>query len=313
MANGLARTKPLDMTQPDTMVGELANRAATAAAMRDRYGTPYRILTANEAQQLGQVLQSFPTAGKLAYLEQMRRGLYSDPQAFRALMAQIAPDSPVTAVAASILTAQDNARVPGGMFSADTILQPRKVAETMLEGEAILNPTKASQKQDGRGGKFPMPKEKDLELAFQDKVGVAFRNDPAGMSVAYQAFKAYYAGAASQRGVLSEAIDNKLAREALEAATGGVIDFNGAGQVLKPWGMSDDNFKGEITRQFNAAMQATGYKGTSLDNLRGYGLLGLGQGRYAVVNGPDALRAPDGQPVILTLQPRSIVKIPGAQ
>jgi hypothetical protein len=312
MRHGLATTRPLDMNQPATMAPELAKRQATAAAMRDRYATPLRVFTAAEAQQLSQVLAAFPTEGKIAYLDQMRRGL-SDPQTFRAAMAQIAPDSPVTAVAATILTATDSVVMPGGMFSDSTVLQPRKVAATMLEGEAILNPTRGAKAQDGRGGKFPMPKEADLELAFTQVVGKAFRNDAAGFGTAYQAFKAYYAGAASQRGVLSEQIDNKLAKEAIAAATGGVIDFNGAGEVLKPWGTSDDQFKNEIAAEFNRLIEAAGYKGTSLDNLRAYGLLGLGQGRYAVVNGSDALRAPTGQAIILTLQARSTAQIPGAR
>jgi hypothetical protein len=312
MRHGLASTRPLDMNQPATMAPELAKRQATAAAMRDRYSTPLRVFTVAEAQQLSQVLAAFPTEGKIAYLDQLRRGL-TDPQTFRAAMAQIAPDSPVTAVAATILTAMDNVVMPGGMFSDNTVLQPRKVAATMLEGEAILNPTRGAKAQDGRGGKFPMPKEADLELAFTQAVGKAFRNDAAGFGTAYQAFKAYYAGAASQRGVLSEQIDNKLAKEAIAAATGGVIDFNGAGEVLKPWGTSDDQFKNEIAAEFNRLIEVVGYKGTSLDNLRAYGLLGLGQGRYAVVNGSDALRAPTGQAIILTLQARSTAQIPGAR
>ena len=312
MRHGLATTRPLDMAQPAMIAAELAKRQATAVTMRDRYGTPFRVFTASEAQQMATVLQAFPTEGKIQYLDQLRRGL-NDPQAFRAAMAQIAPDSPVTAVAATILTAQDNVVLGGGLFSDNTVLTPRKVAATMLEGEAILNPTKGAKAQDGRGGKFPMPKEADLELKFTEAVGKAFRNDPAGYGVAYQAMKAYYAGAASQRGVLSEQIDNKLAKEAIAAATGGVIDFNGGGEVLKPWGTTDEQFKNEIARTFDEAMQSAGYKGTVLDSLRSYGLMGLGQGRYAVVNGNDALRAPSGQAIILTLQPRSAAQIPGAR
>lgn len=311
MRHGLAQTRPLDMSKPQEMLTELVKRQATAATMRDRYGTPLRVFTAAEAQQLSTVLQAFPTDAKMQYLDQLRRGL-SDPQTFRAAMAQIAPDSPVTAVAATILTAQDSVVMGGGLFSSETVLQPRKVAATMLEGEAILNPTKATKAQDGRGGKFPMPKESDLELAFSDAVGTAFRNDAAGYSAAYQAFKAYYAGSASQRGILSEQVDNKLIKESIAASTGGVIDFNGAGQVLKPWGLTDANFKNEIATEFDRQMVSAGYKGTSLDNLRGYGLMGLGQGRYAVVNGTDALRAPGGQPIILTLRPRSTAQIPGS-
>lgn len=308
MRHGLATTRPLDMAQPAMIAAELSKRQATAVTMRDRYGTPFRVFTAPEAQQLATVLQAFPTDGKLQYLDQLRRGL-NDPQAFRAAMAQIAPDSPVTAVAATILTAQDNVVLGGGLFSDNTVLTPRKVAATMLEGEAILNPTRGAKAQDGRGGKFPMPKETDLEEAFNAAVGKAFRNDAAGYGVAYQAFKAYYAGAASQRGVLSEVKDNKLVREAIAAATGGVIDFNGGGEVLKPWGATDQQFKDQIAVEFDRQIEAAGYKGTVLDNLRAYSLMGLGQGRYAVVNGNDALRAPNGQPIIL--QPRPLQRAEG--
>jgi len=290
--NGLTASAPIDMGKPNDIGTELNKRIGTAKLMADQYGTPYRVLTNGEAAQMTAALRMMPTQQKLQYLDQVRTGLLQDSAAYRAVLGQIAPDSPVTAVAGSILVKETPVTID--RWGADTVLQPRNVAGLILEGEAILNPTKKDKQEDGRGGKFPMPKEVDLTTQFNGFVGEAFRGDPSGYAAAYQAFKAYYAGSASRKGILSDALDSSLAKEAATAVTGGVIDYNGLGNVLKPWGMADGEFKDRLTGAFDQAMTSNGLKGSALDNLSAYGLQSVGEGRYILTNGQAYLNGPRG-------------------
>jgi GH24 family phage-related lysozyme (muramidase) len=300
MQQGLSDTQPLDMSKPDTIAPELTKRIGTAQMMNENYGTPYQVLMKGEASQFSAVLRTMPTQQKLAYLDQVRTGTLSDQRAYMSIMTQIAADSPVTAIAGSLLTRTQPATIPGGWLGSDIQLQPRDVAATILEGEAILNPNKADKEQDGRGGKFPMPKEIDLQMAFNDTVGAAFRGDAKGYETAYQAFKSYYAGKSSRDGVLADSLDSRRAKEAAFAVTGGVADFNGNGEVLKPWGMAEDQFKDRVSKSFNEQMQAAGLKGSGMDDLSAYGLQSIGEGKYLVTNGANYLNGPQG-PIMLTV------------
>jgi len=299
--NSLTRAAPIDMSKTDQLGAQLNQRIGVANMMSQDYNTPYRILSNGEAAQMSMALHAMPTQAKLQYLDQVRTGLAGDTRAYNSVMGQLAPDSPVTAVAGSILVKQTPATVATGFFGGpDVVLQPRNVAALMLEGEAILNPSKGDKQQDGRPGKFPMPKETDMSLAFNDAVGTAFRSDASGYAVAYQAFKAYYAGAANRKGVLSDALDARIAKEATAAATGGLINYNSLGQVMKPWGIADSDFKDRAAAAFNQAMASNNMKGTAFDNLSAYGLESVGPGRYMLTNGAAYLNGPSG-PIVLDL------------
>jgi hypothetical protein len=300
MQHGLSKGAPLDMSKPETIPDELTKRIGTAKMMADTYGTPYKVLTNGEVSQFTTVLRTMPTQVKMNYLDQIRVGTLSDQRAYMSIMTSIAADSPVTAVAGSMLVKTQAATLPGGWAGHDITVQPRDVAATILEGEAILNPTAADKKQDGRGGKFPMPKENDLQLAFNDTVGSAFRGDAKGYETAYQAYKAYYAGKASRDGIISDALDGSRAKEAVFAITGGVTDYNGNGEVLKPWGMPDDQFKDRVQKSFDQQMAAAGLKGSVMDSLSSYGLQSMGEGKYLVTNGSSYLNGKQG-PIVLTV------------
>lgn len=300
---GLSKAGQMDMSDPQGMVAEINKRVGVAQMMSDTYGTPYRVLMGNEAAQMSQAIRLLPTQQKLDYLDRIRTGTYGNNRAFLSVMNQVAPDSPVTAVAGSILIAQMPVTVSGGLFGSDSVLQPRNVSGLMLEGEALLNPTKADKAQDGRGAKFPMPKEADLQQAFNDYAGKAFRGDGKGYETAYQAFKAYYAGSANRKGILSTDLTTegaKIAKEAAAAATGGVINYNTLGEVMKPWGMDDGTFKNRASAEFDKAMVANGMKGSAFDNLSAYGLQSVGTGRYLLTNGAGYLNGLNG-PIELDL------------
>lgn len=294
---GLSNAKPLDFGNLEAFGREIAGRTATASMMRDKYKTPYTLLTNQEASQMAQVMAKFPAAARVDYLNTIRRSV-QDPAAYRSVIAQIAPDSPVTAVAGSILAKDAPMNVPGGWFNADVTMSPKAVATTILQGEAILNPAGSEKKQDGRGGNFPMPKNTDMETEFAAYVGNAFRGDPTGYSAAFQAYRAYYAGKASEKGILAPDLDSNISKEALNAVTGGVTDFNGNGQVLKPWGMNDGDFESIVRTEFEVAMAKNGYKGSRMDQFKSYGLQALRENEYLFTNGSTYLLDKTGNPIV---------------
>ncbi|HJU38762.1 MAG TPA: hypothetical protein VJ724_04260, partial [Tahibacter sp.] len=170
-----------------------------------------------------------------------------------------------------------------------------------------LNPTKADRERDGKAGKFPMPKEQDTRAEFAAEVGAAFAGDADGAELAYQAARAYYAGAAARRGDLSGEYNTNEWRQAVRAATGGTTDFNGRGDVLLPWGMPEDTFADQAEQAFTRSAQAAGLKDVALDD---YGLQTLADGRYLVRDGTGYLLTPAGAPLVIDVYGNTQTAVP---
>jgi hypothetical protein len=82
---------------------------------------------------------------------------------------------------------------------------------------------------------------------------------------------------------------------------GGTADYNGKGNVLMPWGMSEDKFNDAVKTSFDKAMVQAGLAGTRMNNVKLYGLQGAGDGIYYVKNGTGFLKDARGMPVTLDL------------
>lgn len=296
--NRIGDAKPLPFNDQAAFGAELTKRVGVAATMRDTYQAPFSILTKAEAQTLSEGFQRMTTQQKLGYLNTIRTSV-TDPAAYRALVQQIAPDSPVTAMAGIILQKQ-NPVVVRRTFSADDVYAQRDVAAIMLEGEALLNPGKGAKGEDGKAGKgIAMPKEEDIRNQFTSVVGRAFSADPNGANFAYQAVKAYYAGKSAREGDVSGVVDSGRLKEAINAVIGGVTDVNGKGEVIRPWGMSEERFKNGLQYAFTAAIAANGYKGSLLDNFGAYGAQSAGDGKYLLRSGSGYLTDKSGNPIVL--------------
>jgi len=290
--------KPLNFNDQAAFGAELGKRVGVAQTMQQTYGAPYSLLTKAEATTLNAGFQNMTTQQRLGYLNTIR-GSIKDPTAYRAVMQQIAPDSPVTAMAGIILSKQ-NPVVAKGFFS-DTVYKQQDVAGIMLEGEALMNPNKADKAENGKGKTFPMPKEQDIRDQFTNVVGKAFAADPDGANFAFQAVKSYYAGKSARDGDVSGNLDSGRLKEAINAVVGGVTDVNGKGEVVRPWGMSDDRFVNTAKSAFDTQMVMLGYKGTLLDNWGAYGLQSAGDSKYLLRSGMGYLTDRQGNPVVLDL------------
>lgn len=288
----MGNVKPIDWNNGQAAAAELANRVGVAYTNSQNYGSPLMLLTKQEASNLAAGMNNMTAQEKLRYLGVIRSNV-KDNAAYRSILQQIAPDSVVTSMAGMIVTKQGSVTV-SRMFGADDSYQPQQVAQLMLEGEAILNPTKTAAGQDGKGGKYPLPKENDFMAEFNNQVGNAFAGNPGAASAAMQGVKAYYVGKAAREGDLSDVINTKRMQEAINAVTGGVTDINGS-NVIRPWGMPEDIFKDRAKLAFDGTIKGKGmvasYGGVTLQN--------YGDGTYLVRSGTDFLRGPDGAPVVI--------------
>ncbi len=146
-----------------------------------------------------------------------------------------------------------------------------------------------------------MPKETDLRDEFNSVVGDAFAGNPTSAAQAYDVAKDYYAGLMARKGNTSGEYDSDMWTEAINAATGGIYDYNGQGSVLLPWGMSEDNFDKEVSKAWQEQIVDKGIKAPTGD----YGLQTHGDALYLVKLGNGYLLDKQGRPVVLSLEQAS--------
>lgn len=299
ITNGIGNAQPIDFNNLENLGPQLASRAAIAKTMQDTYRVPATMLTQAEASTLSAGFGNMTVEQKKGYLSAIQKAV-TDPAAYRGILQQIAPDSPVTAVAGAILQKQSFG--VSHWFKADEDYRPGDVAGLILEGEALLNPNKAQKKQDGIGKAFPMPDDSKLRPDFTDRVGAAFAGLPGSADTAYQAVRAYYAGKLARLGDYSGEVNTRVLQEAITAVTGGVTDVNGKGEVLRPWGMGETQFEDAAKAAFQAEIKRMGLTGSNADHWGAYGLQSAGDGRYLVKSGGGYLIDPaTSRPVMLNI------------
>lgn len=293
----IGNAAPLDFENADAFVANLSTRKGLAEAMTTLYGAPYKLLSDKERTQLTAGLQRQSPEKKMVTLNRVRTAL-PDDRAFLSLMAEIAPDSPVTAAAGAMSVLQKPAATTG-MFGwvKDAPYVPQDVAALLLEGEALLNPTKATKAEDGKGTVLPMPPDKEMRATFNEQLGAAFAGSPRMASDTYQAVRAYYAAKAARAGDLSGELNPDRLDEAIEAVTGGTSEV-GNGVTLRPWGMSEDRFQQAVRDEFGRKVKSSAYPDAVLDRFR---LEIAGPGQYVLVSGTGYLLDKQGQPVVLEL------------
>jgi len=155
------------------------------------------------------------------------------------------------------------------------------LAQTLMEGRKIL----------GDKSK-PMPTDDMLLSGFDKAVGFSM---PAGSDQrerAFQAYKASYA-ALSERNAKTfngVTLDSDVSRQAVQAATGGVTDWAGS-KVIKPYGMSDNDFSTSVGSQIDKMAERTKLP---VDLLKGMPLMAAPRrpGYYYLMNGGEVQRDP---------------------
>lgn len=302
---GVGDFQPLDLTDADKLAGSIAARIGPAKALRDSLGTPYRLLSADEAKALGASFNAFDAGNKAAALGALAQQL---PAAeYAQVIAAIKDKSPTVAIAGRIMGNGRAAEVgtQGSLWWKSPVrMDATDIAQTMLRGDALLNPT-AADKEAGGAAKFAMPSDSatsGLRSQWSDVVGDAYRGDGEAEAQAYQAFRAMYAGLASQAGKNDGILDEQIATTAARAVIGNVGDWNGK-NVLPPYGMDFNAFKDAAAQQWEAVRaRVPGHDSQDLD---GFDLDRLGEGVYAVSDGLSPVTDANGQPVILRIAPQA--------
>lgn len=276
----------------------IKQRAAALPQLMEKYGvTKPQILTAAEAENLGNRMAQLSADDRIATLKQLR-GAIADDGVYAAVLNTLRPDSPVTVMAGNIAAIGGTVSMGGEQVSTD------KIASRIARGEDLLNPRGADKKTDGgKGSAFPMPKETDMRLQWTTAIGNAYAGFPDAEAHAYQAYRAYYAARAAEKGLTDGSPDGGIQKEAITAATGGIgqIDPNGLMNTYKlilPYGMPADAFQDKAAALWKRIGPVNGYTRTSIDDLR---LRPTGENGKYLVTGADQLAVPgkDGNPIVM--------------
>jgi hypothetical protein len=303
---------PLNLTQlgdPNAnqqISQQIQDRVTTITAMRKQYGSqvPLRPLLPQEAAQLTNALQTADPKDAAILYGSLQNATGGDLEAYKGIMQQIAPDAPIKALAGLLTAKQRQLTLATHWFKPNEVAPSGNVATTMLQGEALLNPSKAQKGEDGKPtSKLFLPETTQLQSEFQDRVGDAFAGRPGAAETAFQAVQAYYVGKAAQSGRLASGkqdVDPAIMKEAITATLGNVVSFNGGGSVLAPWGMSEGDFLDKAQSALTAAQKSV--KPEFAANLNSAGLRNNGDGTYYVTQGRNFVPGKDGKPLVITLQ-----------
>lgn len=276
---------PLDTSAPQKMAS-LPARLQLARAITEQYpGTPLKPLTPEEKDTAVATLSAGTTAQRRDWFAQLASAAGDDLKGYAAVVAQIAPDKPVLAIAGIAA----NRRYDDG--------QGKLVADLMLRGEEILNPPpRADGKPDG-GKLLPMPAEQKMRLDFDNTVRDAFAGNPRARSDYYQAARAIYAARSIDAGDKDTTVLNgDRWAESMRLAMGPIENYNGRRTVL-PWGMTIGKFKDGLSDRVNLLASAGKLpEGLTPGRLRDLPLEPVGDGKYVFRSGDSVIVESSARP-----------------
>lgn len=296
-------TALFDPARRQEVAGIFESRTETLAALRRQYGdvVKMRALPPFEAEGLTKALDRMSPDQQIEIFGGLRQ-LIGNDSVYQGTLAQIAPDSPVKALA-GMLAARGTDYTVSHVFSSDETVKARQTATLALIGESLLNPTKAQKGQDGKTNTWIMPKKTDMLRRFIDAVGDTYagtsdgkvQGTPQGLDQQFELVQATYAGMmASSGGVRTpDVIDTTLFDQAI-ARTTPVIKQGGV-HFLKPVvGMSDEQFREKLRAALPEDLKPQ-YDRLPLRNVR--------SNQYVILNGARPLTDKAGNPLIVTVQP----------
>lgn len=291
---------------------QMRDRVASIAAMQKQYGpqVQMRPLLPQEARVFSSVLEQASPRQQVELFGIMRKAI-NDDGAYTAAMQQIAPDSPVKALAGILVAKQRLITLEKNWASDDITAGGGDIGSIILEGENLLNKTKGQKSEDGKAKGFPLPPEKEFRDQFSSAAGLVFAGRPQAYEIAMQAVRAYYTGKAAQDGDVSGQIDGRRMKHAITVVLGEVVNYNGNGEVLAPWGMDKSAFNDKVRTAFADAVKALGMPDSTINNLSALGLRNNGDGTYYVTQGRNYFLDPKGQPVIINLNDYHMVDSSG--
>lgn len=247
--------QPLDMSQPAKLDPEaLKQRIALAQAGVTQFGAPFKPLSVAETNLAVATLKISNIEEKKTYFRDLLQaasnnagtvvsGMRDDQggiRSYKAIMGQIAPDSPVLAHA--------------GVAAARGQKDPKQgdVADLILQGYQIMNPDrKTDGKPDGPGLRN-MPPESKMRLDFDNAVRDAFAGNDEARNGYYQTAKSIYAALSSKSNDADTTkLDSERWKDSIRMAAGEIIDYKGKYTPL-PWGVTPGDFKDGVASRIDS-------------------------------------------------------------
>ena len=174
-----------------------------------------------------------------------------------------------------------------GLKGADGTDVPR----TLLAGAKVLTDKSV-----------PLPKDKFFRDAFDEHAGASLVPGTPQREQAYLAFKSLYAGTAAAKGLKydeGDDLDKKTSTAAFDMATGGVAERAGA-KVIKPYGMTDDDFNKSVDMQIEGMAKASKIPVSQLEDMPMMPVPGK-DGSYYLLNAGRVQIDPDTQQPIMVI------------
>lgn len=281
VSRGQADLQPVDLSNLDSLKSQIQARAEVAYGLQRQYGAPLKVLFPEEARQLASVLRKAPVDQKVELLGILDKSI-GDKNVYNATLQQIAPDSPVTALA--------------GVHAGRGRMQ---VTNLMLRGESILRPVKSEDGTPDKGKLWPMPPEKDLRDGFSRYERDAFAGHPQARNDHYQAALSIYAAKSADAGDSSGDFNPDRWDQSIRLATGGIEKWNGRYTVM-PYGMERGAFKdGLYGRIDQIAKNGRLADGVTASKLKDLPLEPIRDGQYVFRAGDGVLVGKDGKPVVI--------------
>lgn len=289
--------KPLDLSHPETMGEQLKARFDLARDMNGRYGASMKPLTSQEVGALNNYLANVKPQQRRNYLSLLAAVTKDDKAGYTALMGQIAPDDPVTAIA--------------GLRALNDPI----AADLLIHGQELLRPDRKADGTPAGGKLWPMPSQEMFERAFRGIERDTFAGAPQTRSDYYQATQSIYAALSAKAGDSNATVVNSdRLEQAVKMATGGIGKYNGK-HIALPYGMDigdfEDRLDARITFLAGSGRLAEGMTRNKLEDLP---LENAGEGKYVFRAGDGLLKDRAGKRVTidfnLPMESEQVQRIP---
>jgi len=289
---------PIDISKPDSLMpGSLQPRLSLARGMNQQYGAPIKPLTTEEVALATTALRNANPEGKANLFAKIAQGSGNDMHGYKAVMAQLAPDDPVTA-AAGVHAGRAHLVTDVGIKLEPQ--QARRVSELILAGQALLQP---NRKEDGKptGGKLvTMPADSKFDKQFDSAANTTFAGAPETRNAFLQTTKAIYAKLTSDAGNQDgDVIDTRRFDTAMKLATGGIDKYRGR-YITMPWGHDFGQFQDGLYKRIDDLER----RGSLPENvvaahLKDLPLENVGDNKYVFRSGDSRLADRNGRPIVI--------------
>lgn len=300
--------QPLDLSKPETLGDQLTGRFALARGMADRYQAPFKPFTKEEVDTAVGMMRTASVDQKRTFFGGLAQAARGDMDGYRAVMAQIATDDPVTAHGG--VMAGRGIQTKDGEF---TVGRGTYVSELIFRGQALMNPNKKEDGKPTHGKLWPMPEGKD-EKTMRDVFESEEKGAFAGMGPArenyLQTAKAIYVALSEDARDATTTLDSGRWKTSIKLATGGFTDVGGK-RVPLPYGQTEASFKDGVAARIEASA------GNLPDTVTPKKLLDLplqvaGDGRYVFRSGDSVVLGKDNRPIVIDFNRSAPFKTSGA-